>query len=936
MKPIIASFVVSMLAAAAAFAQGTAFTYQGRLTEGGGPANGVYDFTFTLYDASSGGGTLGASNVVNDLGVTNGIFATALDFGASSFDGNERWLEITVRPGFSSGAYTNLSPRQPIASTPYAIRAANLSGTVAASQLTGAISSNNIGAGSITTTMLAAGAVGSNQLAANAVTTSAIADDAVTAAKVAAVSNWLFVVTIPNPEPASGDAFGYSAAAVGNDRILMGVDFDDTGAVDSGVAHLLNTNGTLLMTFTNPTPAFQDNFGYAVAAVGNGRVLIGAYHDDASGGDAGAAYLFSTNGTLLTTFINPTPGNFDRFGVSVAALGTDRILIGADGDSTGADGAGAAYLFRTNGTLLTTFTNPTPAIQDAFGMSVAALGNDRILIGAPNAGAAYLFHTNGMLLATFTNPAPPNSDSFGWSVAALGTDRILIGAYTDDTGAAGAGAAYLFRTNGTLLTAFTNPTPAALDYFGFSVAALGTDRVLIGSHRDSTSASHAGAAYLFGTNGVLLHTFNNPTPSADDRFGYVVVAVGSNRVLIGADGDDAGAGDAGAAYLFSLDSYTPGLVAEGVKLGSITTANLANGAVTADKIGGVLLTEQIPDLDASKITSGTLADARLSANVALLNRPLQTFTGSTNNFNGRVGIGTASPVTKLHVVGGTDAGVTGGGYIVSGSTTGGNIVMDDNEIMARNNGAVSTLYLNVEGGTVAIGTNAADTNAKLHVVESRSSATSTAIIEASSTTGTWLSLRNASAGGRDWSLGSSGSNSDEGAGKLLFRDQNAIVNRMVIAANGNVGIGTDNPGFTLEVNGSAGKPGGGSWTVASDRRLKKNVRPLSGALDKLLAIHGVNFEYIDPAKINELSGERMGLIAQEVEKVFPDWVETGKDGYKRVTVRGLEALVVEALRELQAKHVDEMKRRDTENSELRGRLEKLERLFSESAGSRTK
>jgi hypothetical protein len=152
----------------------------------------------------------------------------------------------------------------------------------------------------------------------------------------------------------------------------------------------------------------------------------------------------------------------------------------------------------------------------------------------------------------------------------------------------------------------------------------------------------------------------------------------------------------------------------------------------------------------------------------------------------------------------------------------------------------------------------------------------------------------------------------------------------VNTASGNVGVGTTTPGFTLHVNGSAGKPGGGSWSVASDARLKKNIRPLAGALDKLLALHGVSFEYMDPAKTHELSGERMGLVAQEVEKVFPDWVETGADGFKRVTVRGLEALVVEALRELQQelnRKVEaqraELKQRETEVTELKRGMEEL-------------
>jgi len=218
-----------------------------------------------------------------------------------------------------------------------------------------------------------------------------------------------------------------------------------------------------------------------------------------------------------------------------------------------------------------------------------------------------LFSTNGTLLTTFTNPTPAASDYFGVSVAAVGSDRVLIGAYSDNTGAGDAGAAYLFSTNGTLLTTFTNPTPAGTDYFGISVAAVGNNRVLIGAYSASTGATDTGAAYLFSTNGILLTTFTNPTPAAGDYFGYSVAAVGNDRLLIGARSDDTGATDAGVALVFYVRFSTPGLIADGVGARSITTSSLEDGAVTDAKIS---------NLDASKITSGTLDDARLSANVA--------------------------------------------------------------------------------------------------------------------------------------------------------------------------------------------------------------------------------------------------------------------------------------------------------------------------------
>jgi DNA repair exonuclease SbcCD ATPase subunit len=100
------------------------------------------------------------------------------------------------------------------------------------------------------------------------------------------------------------------------------------------------------------------------------------------------------------------------------------------------------------------------------------------------------------------------------------------------------------------------------------------------------------------------------------------------------------------------------------------------------------------------------------------------------------------------------------------------------------------------------------------------------------------------------------------------------------------------------VNGTADKPGGGSWTTFSDARLKKNVKPLEGALDRLMRLQGVTFEYKDPDAIHELHGVQIGMIAQEVEKIFPDWVDTAPNGMKRLSVHGFEALAVEAMRQL--------------------------------------
>src|ERR1039457_2103781 len=109
---------------------GPAFTYQGRLTDGGLPATNIYDLSIILCSTPTGpGGQIGVPAALADVPVTNGLFTVTLnnasEFGPNAFDGTPRWLEVSVRPGLSSGAYTTVLPRQPLLPTPYAIYSGN-------------------------------------------------------------------------------------------------------------------------------------------------------------------------------------------------------------------------------------------------------------------------------------------------------------------------------------------------------------------------------------------------------------------------------------------------------------------------------------------------------------------------------------------------------------------------------------------------------------------------------------------------------------------------------------------------------------------------------------------------------------------------------------------------------------------------------------------
>jgi len=112
-----------------ASAQGTAFSYQGRLNDSGNPANGIYDLRFTIYDAVTNGNLVAGPLTNTATGVTNGLFAVTLDFGGGVFTGAARWLELDVRTN-GDGGFSALNPLQPITPTPYAIYSAN-AGTAA-------------------------------------------------------------------------------------------------------------------------------------------------------------------------------------------------------------------------------------------------------------------------------------------------------------------------------------------------------------------------------------------------------------------------------------------------------------------------------------------------------------------------------------------------------------------------------------------------------------------------------------------------------------------------------------------------------------------------------------------------------------------------------------------------------------------------------------
>lgn len=195
-----ATAVVALLfsSALAAIPLGTQLTYQGQLREGGSPANGAYDFEVCLFDAQfPAGAQVACHAVLEDQAVAAGLFALALDFGATAFAGEERFLEVRVRTGSSTAGFTPLLPRQHVSSAPYALNAATVrNDAIGSLQLADAsVSSAELASGTvgtihvldaaITAAKLAPNSVDGTRLAPNSVSSAHIVDATIAAADIA-------------------------------------------------------------------------------------------------------------------------------------------------------------------------------------------------------------------------------------------------------------------------------------------------------------------------------------------------------------------------------------------------------------------------------------------------------------------------------------------------------------------------------------------------------------------------------------------------------------------------------------------------------------------------------------------------------------------------------------------------------------------------------
>jgi hypothetical protein len=502
------------------WAQGTAFTYQGRLGDTGAPANGHYDLRFKLFTDPLGNNQAGGAVLTNGVSVADGLFTVTLDFGAAVFTGSNYWLEVDVKTNGAS-SYFNLSPLQALTPAPYAIFAENVGGgglaagtygsvvtfNNAANQFTGSFTGNGGGLTNINAATL--GGLGtSNFWSINGNAGTRPGTNFLGTTDTQPLELWVNQSRALRLEPDSNN-FGAPNVIGGSPANLV-----DPGIIGATIAG----GGVLNYTTNGYEPGVGSNHVSAVwGTIGGGRRnTVAADHSTIGGGH-------------------------DNF---IAAFAYDSVIGGGDFNS----------------------------ISNSDSQSVIAGGYGNRAIGYAAAMGGGANNTVSNSYATVAGGYNNTVNGYGASVSGGGYNTVsnyyatLAGGYNNTVNgyAASLGGGYFNSAAGQYASIPGGNNNLATGDYSFAAGRL-------------ASAAHAGA---FVWADASTNSFFSSTASNQ----FSVHATGGVSFVTG------GAG-------MTLDGQPV-----------VTTAALNN-------------------LNAANITSGTLADARLSANVALLNAGLNTFAG---------------------------------------------------------------------------------------------------------------------------------------------------------------------------------------------------------------------------------------------------------------------------------------------------------------------
>ncbi|MFN3188428.1 MAG: tail fiber domain-containing protein, partial [Candidatus Paceibacteria bacterium] len=505
----------------------------------------------------------------------------------------------------------------------------------------------------------------------------------------------------------------------------------------------------------------------------------------------------------------------------------------------------------------------------------------------------------------------------------------------------------------------------------------------------STISGNANEVRLFGMtsdNRILIGDIAGAETDSNIR----LRTAGSDRLTITNTGNVGIGIDAPTARLH-VQTTSSGNVVDGLRLGNATTASGTGARLTFDLSTA---THYSASIEAVRTNSPNAHSTDLLFRTC--NGTCAVESNSTEKMRitstGNVGIGTANPLSKLDVSGGLAVGTYAGteashvnGMIVSGNVSigttnvtgtlsyarrfkisGSNVglILEETDssrlfdwsvvsgdirlrTAASNGSSPTELFRVTQAGNVGI--NISNPNERL-VVDG-----SVRLTEAIKLAGGLESfLVNEDAAGIYRTSSSGGSYPFNEFGHLVVQPRTSLsrdivfatrennsttLARMVVRANGNVGINNTTPSERLHVDGTirASNLSGGATTLStdangniirtpSDSTLKTNIKDINNAMDTILALRGVSFEWIDKDRFGNMT--EIGFIAQEVDTVLPELVRKGGE-YWALNTPNMLAVVIEAMKEMW----EVVLGNKAKIAELENRINQLESSYYNSSSS---
>lgn len=342
-------------------------------------------------------------------------------------------------------------------------------------------------------------------------------------------TRWIQEAKLLADDAAPHDYFGYSVS-ISEDCAVAGAFNHNGNGKGSGKVYVFRrgpSGWNQEAELTASDGQQNDYFGYSVSVSGD-YIIVGAYRDDDSGKDSGAAYIFRRNGTLWTQEAKLVPDDSeagDHFGRAVSVCSQDGVsyaMAGAIHHGDRGGDSGAAYIFRRSGTAWIQEAELTPddiAAGDFFGFSVSVSGSDGQWYAAAGAdadddygdasGSAYVFQREGSRWVLSQKLVPDDGaagDFFGRSVSLSGEGGqwyLMAGADGDDTSGYNAGAAYIFKRTGAQWIRYAKLIPAGCDQgsrLGWSVSLCSMSSgyyAVSGAYKEENDGTVPGAAYVW-------------------------------------------------------------------------------------------------------------------------------------------------------------------------------------------------------------------------------------------------------------------------------------------------------------------------------------------------------------------------------------------------------------------------------------------------------